>query len=122
MNQTANTSQVPSTQEKDTKKRRKKKVADTSIEAYYDLNSSGTRSELIATVINALSHISATTSRALCLTTGIQRCTMSGMLSDLEKAGKVVVVKKAACSITGRRVKHYALAVDTNVSREEKHV
>ena len=97
-----------SKQSKDTKKKSKRKVADTSIEAWIIINERKQPQREGVRVYQMLSKIQPATSRRLGEILNLERGNITRCLKDLENAELIKVAYKAKCPVTNMKVKHYA--------------
>ena len=97
-----------SRQSKDTKKKSKRKVADTSIGAWKVINERGQVEIETKKVYNALEDLQPATSRRISEALSIARTNITRTLYNLEEAGKIKVAFKAKCPDSKITVKHYS--------------
>ena len=74
----------------------------TSIEAYKKINKDGTVGQQAEEILKFLkSHGEPMTNKEIQQSTGLEISSVSGRVNDLKKHGKVVVVGKRPCEVTG---------------------
>ena len=74
----------------------------TSIEAYKKINKDGTVGQQAAEILNFLKFQGIPmTNKEIQQSTGLEISSVSGRVNDLKKHGKVVVVGKRPCEVTG---------------------
>jgi len=77
-------------------------MTSTSIEAYKQINNNGTVGQQANEILNFLKFKGIPmTNKEIQRSTGLEISSVSGRVNDLKKHGKVVVVGKRPCEITG---------------------
>ena len=110
MSSTSNTPENSSNNRpsKGTKKKGKRKVAETSIEAWKIINERGQPQREKARVYAILEKLQPVTSRKLSEALKIERTNITRTLKDLETAGLIKIACKAKCLSSGMTVYHYS--------------
>ena len=110
MSQHTNTPENPSNNRpsKGTKKKGKRKVAETSIEAWKIIHERGQTQRKKARVYAILDQLQPVTSRKLSETLKIERTNITRTLKDLVIAGILKIACKAKCPFSGMTVYHYS--------------
>lgn len=77
-------------------------MTSTSIEAYQKINEDGTVGQQAEEILKFLKfHGEPMTNKEIQQSTGLEISSVSGRVNDLKKHGKVVVVGKRPCEVTG---------------------
>lgn len=99
---------LPNDMSKDKKKKPKRNVADTSIEAWKVITERGQPQKEMARVWEIFELGQPVTSRRLCKILNLERGNVTKCLWSLQQAEKIKVAFKAKCPVTNMTVRYYA--------------